>query len=397
MFTRVAAVVAALAMLPAVTRAEEAAVDPAILQGQLESLREQFAETKGVVDALSRFKVSGYVQGRWEWAENTSYTAGANVQNQGFFLRRVRFKPVYDAGSAKFVLQLDTVPDGVSVKEAYAEWTPGFVKGLSLAVGQVLLPFGYDVGVRSSSDLDLLERNGASRAFLNGEYDKGVVLSYLRGPVSFRGGLFNGNGAVGKTLNGSSQFLSDNDNTKDAIGRLGLDLGMVTGGLSGWYGEERIYKDVSNTATPPAVVVAKGVYKRKRFGADVQVYLDLLPVGGTAVKAEYLAGTTQLDPDPAKQQIGKAGYGWSALVTQLVGSSDQVAVRYDYFDARSDLKDGSGGSSTGTWSFALHHHLTPAAKLSVVYDLPGLVKKPTSTTSSNPKGSDLIAQLQVKF
>ena len=68
---------------------------------------------------------------------------------------------------------------------------------LAIDAGLQLLPFGYEVGVRSSADLDLLERATFSRTFLKGEYDLGVALRGKHGPLNFKVGLFNGNGVDG--------------------------------------------------------------------------------------------------------------------------------------------------------------------------------------------------------
>jgi phosphate-selective porin len=383
---RITAALAALALVPAGALAEEGEVDTAALQGKVESLTEQFLETKGTVDKLSKLKFSGYVQGRYGWLEATDYTNAKNTARQGFFIRRGRLKASYDSGVGKFVMQLDATQSGVSLKEAYGEFDVPMVKNLTVGVGQVLLPFGYDVGVRSSSDLDLLERMQAARSFLNGEYDRGIVVSYAKGPIAFRGGVFNGNGVDG------GQY--DNDNLKDVVGRLSFDLGMITGGVSGWFGKERVYQDVLSGTT---VVIAAGDYDRTRLGVDLQAYLDLLPVGGTAIKGELITGKTAINASLTSQNIGETGTGWAVLLTQNVGMNDVVAVRYDTFDPRTGLDDGAGGRSTAVWSFGLHHYLNDAVKLSAVYDLPQYVKVPTAGASKDPKASAFTVQLQAKF
>jgi hypothetical protein len=308
------------------------------LQQKLSSLQTQVAELKPAVDASKRLKVSGYMQTRWAWREDARYTkttsttfdpAGnattqttttrdAAASQTGFFIRRGRIKATYDADLAQYVLQLDATPSGVGVKEAFA--TLKLPAGLAVDAGLQLFPFGYEVASRSSADLDTLERAEFSRTFLKGEYDLGVSLRGKYKLMAFRLGVFNGDGVDGaKGL--------DNDPLKDVIGRVTFDLGMVTAGLSGWWGKTKDYSPV-----PLAGGEAKE-YDRQRFGADVQVFLDLLPIGGTALKGEYLWGKTQIGDKAlgAGDKLGKTSSGWYALVTQNVGPWNQLAVRYEQF------------------------------------------------------------------
>ena len=113
---RILVVITALS-LASVVRAQDAeapAVDPAALEGKVTALEEQLAETRSIVSALSRFKWSGYVQGRYAWQEAVTYSTSegttaspkANPDRDNFFIRRGRLKLVYDADLAQFVLQL---------------------------------------------------------------------------------------------------------------------------------------------------------------------------------------------------------------------------------------------------------------------------------------------------
>lgn len=362
--------------------ASEAAVDAAALHGKVESLAEQYAETKADVSALKKLKLSGYVQGRWAWKEDNVYdltTAEAPSQTS-FFVRRARFKAAYDADWSQFVVQLDATPRYVLVKEAFASVKLPW-QGFSVDAGLQLFPFGYEVAVRSSSDLDLLERAEVTKWFLEGEYDVGVALRGEHGPVNFKVGLFNGNGVAGWSTGSGSSGL-DNDQRKDVIGRVGVDLGMVTGGVSGWYGQ-----GVDYTTAPNAT------FDRVRAGADLQVYLDLLPIGGTAVKGEYIWGKTALGTDGGG--AGKAGSfdvegaGWYALVTQNVGPWNQLAVRYESIEK--DL-DADGADPETALQAALHTFVGGNYKLSVAWFHPI-----QNAAGDDPKKDQLILQAQAKF
>jgi hypothetical protein len=414
---RIFVAVAALSMASAALGQEsgDAAVDTAALQGRLTSLEEQYAETKSTVAGLSRIKWSGYIQARYAYQQcvpaagstsgdptkGCSYSTAeqdpktgqaikdSNPARDNFFIRRGRLKVVYDADLAQFVLQLDATPDGVSIKEGYA--SVKLPKGWSVDAGLQLMPFGYDVGVRSSSDLDLLERFRGAGYFLKGEYDIGVALKGAYGPLNFRGGVFNGNGIDG----GAGK---DNDQIKDFIGRVGFDFGMITGGVSGWYGNTRDYH----------VYPAK-TYKRNRIGADLQVYLDLLPIGGTALKGEYIAGTTGIGTkDDAGKNLGQAGYAWHATITQNLGSPFQLAARYEQYQPINNLDEPAAGKELvkriDELDVAVHYFVGGNYKLSVAYWHPmnGKVLGSGAPNNAAIKGTvketdQFVVQAQAKF
>lgn len=387
MNARSIAAIAALALAPAAIHAQEPARDLAgdvdTVTGRVDAAAEKLAELETTVKGLTKLKFSGYVQGRFTDGEKAVFHTRSDLDKEGFYVRRGRLKAVYDAGDAQAVIQLDATGSGVSLKEAYAQLKLPWE--LTLQAGQLPLPFGYEVGVVSSAHLDLLERSSVVRKLLAGEYDRGVALAWSRGPLSAKAGLYNGNGVEGGA--------NDNDNLKDVIGRVAYDLGVVNVGLSGWYGTLRVYNTVGT--------LEAGDYDRTRLGLDVQAYLDLLPVGGTAIKAEYLQGKTILgktatDADLVKLKAGIPQMGWYALVSQTLGKRDAVAVRYDYYDENTDLDDGEAGAkATGTLALAWHHWFGGNLKASVLYEIPTQVKGPDGF--EDPDDDALTFQLQASF
>ena len=388
--------VAFVALASAVRAQEESTVDVAALEGKVTALEEQYAETKASVASLSRLKWSGYMQARYAWQQAVNYNKNGTTfaDRDNFFIRRGRIKAVYNADVAQFVLQLDATPSGVGVKEAYA--SVALPKGLWVDAGLQLLPFGYDVGVRSSSDLDLLERYRGAGYWLKGEYDVGVTLRGAYGPVNFRAGVFNGNGVDG---GGSGK---DNDQMKDVVGRLGFDFGMVTGGVSGWYGKARDYKAFPNKD-----------YDRNRIGADLQVYLDLLPVGGTAIKGEFIQGKTGIGTQTSGSTTTaiygadpeRAGHAWHATVTQNLGSMFQAAARYEAFVKNNNLEATSSKpyrlKEIDELDLALHAFVGGNYKVSVLYAHPMDGKK-VGSGSTDPDGTvkksdQWVVQAQAKF
>jgi hypothetical protein len=405
---RLTAILAALAILPAAASAQDAATSPqapaeqqdaaavqgasedesfdsSAMQGKVDSLTEQYAETRTDVAGLKKLKLSGYVQGRFALQESTAAdfntTPDSAPSQQGFFIRRGRFKATYDADWSLFAVQLDATPSGVAAKEAFASvklpWN-----GFAIDAGLQLFPFGYEVGVRSSSDLDLLERSAVTRAYLGGEYDLGVALKGGYGPMNFKLGLFNGNGVDAR------QSGLDNDQRKDVIGRLGVDLGMLTGGVSGWYGTTVNY-----------VAADDAEYDRYRVGADAQLFLDLIPLGGTAFKGEYIWGRTTISDKNggAGDRFGDTGHGWYGLVTQNVGPWNQLAVRYEEFTPDNNLPlTGTNVKTAREIQAAVHTFIGSAGKISLAWNHPTNGERAPGV-SSDPERDQWIVQAQAKF
>jgi hypothetical protein len=387
---------------PAETPPAEPPVDTAALKGKVEAVESAVAELKSEIDKAKKLKFSGYLQARYAFkdvglpdsappsAYNTS--PGSAISQNGFFIRRGRLKTVYDASTSQYVVQIDIVPSGVSIKEGYASIK--LPKGWAIDAGLQLFPFGYEVYSRSSSDLDTLERSAVTRAFLAGEYDLGVALRGKAGPVNLKLGVFNGNG-----IDAGTSGL-DNDQLKDVIGRATIDLGMVTAGVSGWYGKTIDWSRADDKK-----------FDRYRAAADVQVYLDLLPIGGTAVKGEYVWGRTTIGsgaggaggnlPANTSDAPVPTGSGWYGIVTQNVGSWNQVAVRYEQFRRNHTLVGGATESTSNVkvneeLQVAVHTFLGDSLKITAAWFHP-MFGKAVGPAPGDPKADQYIAQVQAKF
>jgi hypothetical protein len=318
-------------------------------------------------------------------------TPDTAVPQQGFFIRRGRLKAAYDADWPQYVVQVDIVPSGVSIKEGYA--TIKLPKGWAVDAGLQLFPFGYEVYSRSSADLDLLERARMTRELLGGEYDLGLAVRGKAGPVALKVGVFNGNG-IDARQNGL-----DNDNRKDVIGRATVDLGMVTAGVSGWYGKTINFARADDKE-----------YDRVRLGGDVQVFLDLLPIGGTAVKGEYIWGRTTIGsamggaggnlPALTSDAPVPTGSGWYGVVTQNVGRSHQLAVRFEQY-RRNHTLDVTGPTNANVkvqneLQLALHTYVGEGLKISAAWFHP-MNGTRGEAAPKDPDADQFVAQLQAKF
>jgi hypothetical protein len=363
-----------------------AAEQGTLLQGKLESLAEQYAETKTDVGLLKRLKFGGYIQARFEDFQNS--TVASPNERQGFGVRRGRFKAIYIGDWSSFVLQTDATPKGIFLKDAEVHLIEPWTKlKLELVAGQQKWPFGYEV-VQSSGEREFPERTRVVRAFAPGERDRGAKLNVRIKALRFSGGVFDGNGTEMKNyLTGTGNFTFDNDKEKDIVGRIGFDIDWLSGGISGWAG---------NTISPETATTPSAASPRTRVGADLQVYADLIPViGATALKGELIRGRTYMSN--GTELRGRHAFGWYALLVQNLGLSNAVAVRYDVFDGgtgRAPTAVTTDPNAVSTLGVAVMHYWDDVVRLTAAYDL---VKTGLASGGIDPEDNVLTVQLQAKF
>ncbi len=348
-------------------------------KARLVSLEEQLSETKSSLSSMSKLKLSGYVQGRFQYADDSQ---PATVKD-GFSVRRGRLKGTYKTDWAQLVLQVDATPRGVTLKDAEATlfepWTP---LKLFLTVGQMKWPFGYEV-VQSSSDRELPERTRMVRAFAPGERDRGFKLGFKAKPFDVSVGVFDGNGTDDRAFVGV-----DNGREKDVVGRACVDFGTFSGGVSGWWGK---------TYNPSELIH----HPRNRIGADAQLELDLLGLGRTALKGEFIAGTTY--SSGGREVFGQTALGWYLLLVQNVGQNHQIGARVDFFDPATGTPDGVDPASpekplptNGITTLGLVgvHHVNGNLKLTAAYEIPMTA---TAGSATDPADNLFTLQLQARF
>jgi hypothetical protein len=357
-------------------------------EGKVTSIEEQLLEVKSALSPLQKLKLSGYAQARYQYETTREDGTGGFSR---FTVRRGRLKATYTEDWAQFMLQIDATPSGVALRDAEATlFIPGTKQSQSVTLGQMKLPFGYE-GPHSSSDREFPERTRVTQSFLPGERDRGVKYNGKFGPLRASAGVFDGN---------SITVSSDNDKEKDLVGRLGFDLKWISGGVSGWYGTTLRPRVNANPAQNIAFVSSKA-FARNRIGADLQLYLNVLPLGGTALKGEYLAGTSYYRN--GVEQYGTPASGWYALLVQNLGVSNAVAVRYEYFDhaagtpAQVDSRNATQPASTnavGTLGVALLHYFGEHLKATLAYELPTTA---VVQDAKDPVDNLLTFQLQARF
>jgi hypothetical protein len=332
------------------------------VEGKLEGMEEGNAATNATVDALKKIKVSGYIQGRYEWHDDAAAGVDPATNKQlgtnRFLVRRGRLKVVYQGHLTEYLLQTDATPDGVTLKDAEASLvlddtvfpspTPWEVK---LTLGQFKAPFGFEI-TQSSADREMPERTRMIRVLFPGERDRGARLTAKYGALRFSSALINGNvfpalSTFSKVSTSSGDPIAgstDQSSFKDVLGRVGADLGFLVFGGSFYYGHTiatTLAKAASGStpASPPSYLR----YQRLRLGVDAQAYYEIPGVGGGVLRGEFIyapeknldyAGVTK---DPCRDQ---KALGWYATLVQNIGSNFGVVFRADQFNKNSSVNSG---------------------------------------------------------
>jgi len=398
--------------------------------GQLQAMTEPFEAVQSDVKKLKGLKLSGYVQARYEMNQSSKGGVSskdgvaADTKNQ-FLIRRGRLKATYTGTPwSEVVLQIDATGRGVVLRDAEVSLLEPLTPfGFKFTLGQTKLPFGFEIP-QSSSDREMPERSLMVRQFFPGERDRGIKVAGSFGVVRLALGLFNGNGiedtgtkfvyreavdtnADGEIKEGTKTSASlnfgntDRDHWKDFGGRLGVDLGMITGGLSlyqgtwGYLPAEQVVlvEDADGVKTYEGTNDLTALAKT-RLGADVQLYLGLIPaLGGTGLRAEVIqghgiySGSTQSDKDAR---------GWSATLVQSIGTKLAVAARVDQFDP--DLDSEATEDTTMALEPALLLYPTEAVKLTLAYQIVNdFLDKNDDDTRIDKANNQLTLQLQGKF
>jgi hypothetical protein len=196
-------------------------------------------------------------------------------------------------------------------------------------------------------------------------------------------------------FNGAGPTVSDIDNAKDVIGRLGISLPFqeqniaLDAGVSFYSGSvlsttKYIYKKVNNV---DSTSTNKGKYfDRSYIGVDAQLYADVLPIGGSSLRAEVISGqqpgTKDDNRSPSALLAGdmyvRDFLGYYAAFIQNFGLQHQLVVRYDvlYPNSKADSKHiGEPGSKMGlgdlsytTIGFGWVYYYDANVKFVVYYD-----------------------------
>ncbi len=347
---------------------------------QAEGLNEQLLALTPVVDALKKVKISGYIQSQYQVADGDgigsfsggNFAAGVHSRYQ---VRRGRVKINYDNDLTQYVLQIDVIPGGVTIKDAYVSLKEPWTKTFGLTAGVFDRPFGFEISY-SSSNRESPERSRMYQTLFPGERDMGARLEIAppeSSPLNWfnlKAGLFTG---VGPTA-------QENDNNKDFIGRAGFALPMrdagleIDGGVSVYVGKVRSNQRAiymmdggSNAFAYDSSASNSGSYfDRTYIGADVQLYYEMPVLGGMSLRGEYISGkqpgtggnSATSNYNSFYNAAGTPLYqrnftGFYVNYVQNVGLGSQFVVKYDVFTPNTDVNASDIGAATPVGKVAL--------------------------------------------
>jgi len=341
------------------------------LKKVIEGIEKSTTEYQGYVDDLRKLKFSGYLQPQYRAANLdgtiASISGGDFPQNVNseFELRRGRVKLQYSDLLTKFVFQIDGRQSGIIVKDAYGEITEPWLRSFSFQIGIFDRPFGYENAL-SSGSRETPERARVIQVLMPGERELGAMLSYQPkvGSMSFLS-------VEAALVNGPGPLSREFDNFKDFITRVGVMLPLdqegtqLDAGISGYLGQLRNNtKYLWSMGTPSQGFVVDSAagnpdsgVPREYLGFDSQLYSNLLGLGGTALRAEVIAGTqpggssaasppdafgTDLSTVSALSQPTGPIYrrnflGWYINLVQNIGKAHQFIFKYDMYDPNTDV------------------------------------------------------------
>ncbi|MBL0333375.1 MAG: hypothetical protein IPP08_06765 [Chlorobiota bacterium] len=322
------------------------------LKENLDGLTDRVVTTENDLINLKKIKISGYLQSDWLRFDQKDNVGGkafySDSRKNLFTIRRGRIKFQYKSGPFTGVLQPDISEGGVTIKDVYGELGILPNDELKFTFGSFNRP-NYEVEL-SSSAREATERSQVTRAFYPQERDLGIMFTYQKELITdfmpkIQLGIFNGGGAL---------TASETDPYKDIIGRLtfGLPLGsespiQIDLGASMYYGgtltgdsiisfQDSLLKKIKNVD----VSDNRGFGTRKNFNIEAQVYLDLLPFGGTILKGELMSGSRPF-PKTGSSNLDslvlRNQNGFYAYLVQNITNDFQIAARFDTFDKNTDL------------------------------------------------------------
>lgn len=432
---------------------EGGAEDAGVLRSQVESLNESFLETKSTVDALKKIKVTGYIQAQYQYHDSstridTTVQAPAGFSGGDFapgvqhrlMVRRGRVKVTYDNDLSQYVLQIDVIPRGVTIKDAYILAREPWLRMFTLKGGVFDRPFGYEISY-SSSVRESPERSRVFQTLFPQERDLGVELGFFpeMAPLNFlnfKVGLFNGNGPTDEV-----------DDNMDVIGRLGFSLPFpeayfnVDGGVSAYYGKvttsDTSVFNMNGSSWERQTVSIGATADRKYYGADLQLYYDIPFLGGLAIKGEYLMGeqpgvdansqvyaprtrgtardttvrvsaivdsVTDVNrtiyyaiPGSVRRIHNRNFMGYYVNLVQKIGARNQLVLKYDVYDPNTDMEasDFTNRSTVGDimyttygfgWVYQWDAHITLTAYYDMIMneEVPAVAAERRSDGTSSP-------------
>jgi hypothetical protein len=322
------------------------------LKGQINGMDESIKELQTDRDALKKIKISGYLQVNFEKTERETGFSGIvdpydskDYIKSRFLLRRSRIKVQYDGGSTQMVVQADYSNAGLSLKDAYLEFSEPWLKMFAMRFGVFNRP-NYEVEY-SSSARESPERSAVVRALYPGERDLGAMLTFapedlftlqLAGFNNTQLGAFGG--APNPNYGSEPLYLMGRLTRSFILGDVGLDIGVHARMGNVRLNTNKVYEsDMVSSDKPDSVTykVGDGI-GRNWFGVEAQLYYDFL--GGVKLMGEYIMGSDvneQSKTAPYSPARKREFNGFYAMLVKNIGTDFQVAVKYDSYTPNSKI------------------------------------------------------------
>jgi hypothetical protein len=386
------------------------------LELEIAVLRESDQAQKAALASAARLEFSGYVQGRYEWHDGSTNgatfasngTATAANQNR-FMVRHGQLAARYHGTYAEYFLRIDAnTKEGIGIKDVYAAfiepWTP---LRLKLLAGQFRYPFGYEVQ-QSDADREMPERALIERFFFDGQRDRGLRLEGRYNFFNFAVALVNGtvfDGTKNLAASKDPAPLGSNDPNefKDWVGRLGIDLGFLVGGVSGYFGKGLYIRPpvAATDTTPGSAAIADSRYKY-RFGADLRTFVPVPSVGLLALQGEVIYGKDTARPFhgvSANPCRSSATWGFILTAVQHFARDFGAVVHVEMKDTlASSIAEGCATEKAAaqtdrivTTGGGLLYYASANLKLTVTYE------HPTEQGASRKDNDFAMGQLQARF
>jgi phosphate-selective porin len=331
------------------------------VEGKVDGLNESYLETKATVAALSKFKVSGFLQFQYALASDTNLSGGYSQKQGAWALRRARLKFAYDAGNgAQLVWQPNFLESKFETKDAYIQYTEQWLKAASIRAGVQDIPFGFEIA-NSSSSMELIERSRfENNSVFNGEKTLGVVAGFNSAdiPVNVKFGWLNG-----QTQQAVTGDWSATQDPKNFSGRLGFatamnDLGLSIDGGASYFFDTKLLTDTAKGGSykkmrNDSLVTVTGAFRKDMntnvLGLDLQATYEIPMVGGFKLLGEYYQGKIAGAAGGLKLYTGAAftsvdvreaqGYYVAGILNPIqILPKLQLVYRYDYFDPNTQVK-----------------------------------------------------------
>ena len=172
----------------------------------------------------------------------------------------------------------------------------------------------------------------------------------------------------------------------------------ATSGSSSWYDSNNngLVDSSEVTTKAPTAAVPPTEKDKTRFGIDAQYYLDVLPMGGTAIKGELFIAK---DFNKNTKDSTADERGWYLWVSQTIGKKFGAGVRYDYWDPETDnnYKTATSDDATGTLSLAAHYFWDAHVRITAAFDAPRLLKENSKFSKSDSDKDDNRFTLQFQY